>query len=129
MKGRERSLRIYLQTPGLGTLPPHQSHLSPRYLIYMNRARESSRISTENLPIPQPEHRPSPINGIHAFPHLQENMLSRQLQSVSSRSAALRIPRPIVAPRIRTYAQPAGPDSKPPMALYGLDGTYASALV
>jgi len=35
------------------------------------------------------------------------------------------------APRtaIRTYAAPAGENTKPPIALYGLDGTYASALV
>ncbi|KAI9753806.1 MAG: ATP synthase F0 subcomplex subunit OSCP atp5 [Chaenotheca gracillima] len=36
----------------------------------------------------------------------------------------------IAAPRSRTYAQaaPATTDSRPPVALYGLDGTYASAL-
>lgn len=35
------------------------------------------------------------------------------------------------APRtaIRTYAAPAGADTKPPVALFGLDGTYANALV
>ncbi|RDW82283.1 putative ATP synthase subunit 5 [Coleophoma cylindrospora] len=44
------------------------------------------------------------------------------------------IPQSIVAPRaitvsqFRGYATPAAPDSKPPVALYGLDGTYASAL-
>ncbi|KAL6243955.1 ATP synthase F0 subcomplex subunit OSCP atp5 [Rhinocladiella similis] len=34
------------------------------------------------------------------------------------------------APRtaIRTYAAPAGADTKPPVALFGLDGTYANAL-
>jgi len=34
----------------------------------------------------------------------------------------------ITTPAFRTYAQ-AAPDSKPPVALYGLDGTYASSLV
>jgi hypothetical protein len=29
----------------------------------------------------------------------------------------------------RSYATPAAVDAKPPKALYGLDGTYASALV
>lgn len=35
------------------------------------------------------------------------------------------------APRtaVRTYAAAAEADSKPPVALFGLDGTYASALV
>lgn len=40
--------------------------------------------------------------------------------------------RAAVAPRafaIRSYATPAAADVKPPVALYGLDGTYASALV
>ncbi|RQM05343.1 hypothetical protein DH86_00001888 [Scytalidium sp. 3C] len=34
----------------------------------------------------------------------------------------------VIAPQIRSYATPAAQDSKPPVALYGLDGTYASAL-
>lgn len=35
------------------------------------------------------------------------------------------------APRtaIRTYAAPAGADTKPPVPLFGVDGTYANALV
>lgn len=35
------------------------------------------------------------------------------------------------APRaaIRTYATPAAADARPPVALFGLDGTYTSALV
>jgi len=39
-------------------------------------------------------------------------------------------PRVIASSQIRSYAAaPTAPDSKPPVALYGLDGTYASALV
>ncbi|KPI45086.1 ATP synthase subunit 5, mitochondrial [Cyphellophora attinorum] len=43
---------------------------------------------------------------------------------------ALAAARRTVAPRtaFRGYATPAGPDSKPPVALFGVDGTYASAL-
>jgi F-type H+-transporting ATPase subunit O len=38
--------------------------------------------------------------------------------------------RTLPATSYRTYATPAStPDPKPPIALYGLDGTYASALV
>jgi F-type H+-transporting ATPase subunit O len=44
-----------------------------------------------------------------------------------ARSAAS-APRAFAAPAIRTYAASAQ-DSKPPVALYGLDGTYAGALV
>lgn len=38
-------------------------------------------------------------------------------------------PRAIANSQFRSYATPAAPDSKPPVALYGVDGTYASALV
>ncbi|KAL2057042.1 hypothetical protein ABVK25_002781 [Lepraria finkii] len=56
-------------------------------------------------------------------------MLSRQLSAVSSRAAVSRTPCIAAFPALRTYAQPASaPDSKPPVAVYGLDGTYASAL-
>ncbi|CAF9927773.1 ATP synthase F0 subcomplex subunit OSCP atp5 [Imshaugia aleurites] len=56
-------------------------------------------------------------------------MLSRQLRSVTSRAAASRTPYAIAPPALRTYAQAApAQDAKPPVALYGLDGTYASAL-
>ncbi|KAK4697134.1 hypothetical protein P7C71_g895, partial [Lecanoromycetidae sp. Uapishka_2] len=54
-------------------------------------------------------------------------MLSRQLRTVSSRAVASRSSSVITVPAFRTYAQ-ATSDSKPPVALYGLDGTYASAL-
>lgn len=51
---------------------------------------------------------------------------------ISSRTL-LRAPKAVAAPRVftqavRNYAAPAA-DSKPPVALYGVDGTYASALV
>ncbi len=39
------------------------------------------------------------------------------------------IQRAVVSSQIRNYAASAAVDSKPPKALYGLDGTYASALV
>lgn len=47
---------------------------------------------------------------------------SRASASVSQRVA------PRAASQIRNYAAPAAVDSKPPVALYGVDGTYASAL-
>jgi hypothetical protein len=37
--------------------------------------------------------------------------------------------RPAPQNLIRTYATPAAADTRPPIAVYGLDGTYASALV
>ena len=40
------------------------------------------------------------------------------------------VPKFLPGSSFRAYATPSGtPDSKPPVALYGLDGTYASALV
>ena len=57
-------------------------------------------------------------------------MLSRQLKTVTSRAAASRTSYAIAPLALRTYAQAApAQDAKPPVALYGLDGTYASALV
>ncbi|KAH8687718.1 ATP synthase delta subunit-domain-containing protein [Tricladium varicosporioides] len=47
---------------------------------------------------------------------------SRATPSISQRVA------PRAASQIRNYAAPAAADSKPPVALYGVDGTYASAL-
>lgn len=43
-----------------------------------------------------------------------------------SRSA---VPRVFTSSQMRTYATPSAADSKPPIALFGLDGTYATALV
>ena len=58
---------------------------------------------------------------------------SRAILRVARASAPQRVaaPRVLAASQIRSYAAPAAasPDSKPPIALYGLDGTYASALV
>ncbi|KAL9123540.1 MAG: hypothetical protein Q9217_007035 [Psora testacea] len=54
-------------------------------------------------------------------------MLSRQLASVPSRTTGLRIQASIASTYVKTYATHAA-DSKPPVALYGVDGTYASAL-
>lgn len=43
--------------------------------------------------------------------------------------ARVSVSRAIASTQARTYATPATADAKPPKALYGLDGTYASALV
>jgi hypothetical protein len=44
--------------------------------------------------------------------------------------AAARRATPRMTPAIRTYASPAGETStRPPIELFGVDGTYASALV
>ena len=57
-------------------------------------------------------------------------MLSRRAFTQAARASAHRTP--IAAPvALRTYATPAAgaPSTKPPVPLFGLDGTYASALV
>ena len=54
-------------------------------------------------------------------------MLSPRLRMVTLRAAVSRVSSP---PALRAYAQAAqAQDAKPPVALYGIDGTYASALV
>ncbi|KAL6717472.1 ATP synthase F0 subcomplex subunit OSCP atp5 [Lecanora helva] len=55
-------------------------------------------------------------------------MISHQLRTVSSRVPASRNIVASLSPARRAYAQAAAAESKPPIALYGLDGTYASAL-
>ncbi|MCJ1423615.1 ATP synthase F0 subcomplex subunit OSCP atp5 [Sticta canariensis] len=59
-------------------------------------------------------------------------MLSRKIPTGLTPSAILRsncAPASIASPFFRTYAPAAPtPDSKPPVPLFGLDGTYASAL-
>jgi hypothetical protein len=56
-------------------------------------------------------------------------MLSRQALQASLRASARPAARPAMY-QSRFYAQAAAtPDSTPPIALYGVDGTYASALV
>ncbi|KAL8820589.1 MAG: hypothetical protein Q9191_007485 [Dirinaria sp. TL-2023a] len=55
-------------------------------------------------------------------------MLSRQARTIVFQAAARST---TCAPRVsllRAYATPADQDTKPPVAVYGLDGTYASAL-
>jgi F-type H+-transporting ATPase subunit O len=59
-------------------------------------------------------------------------MLSSRTILRATRAAAPQkalAPRAIASSQIRSYATPATADPKPPVALYGLDGTYASALV
>ena len=60
-------------------------------------------------------------------------MFSRSAMQLAGRSAiagrCCRSASPLAgAVAVRTYATPT-PDSKPPVALFGIDGTYASALV
>ncbi|MCJ1468302.1 ATP synthase F0 subcomplex subunit OSCP atp5 [Pseudocyphellaria aurata] len=59
-------------------------------------------------------------------------MLSRKIPSGVTRSVISRSncgPVSVATPFLRTFAQAAPtPDSKPPVPLFGLDGTYASAL-
>lgn len=73
---------------------------------------------------------PTQISPSPSIESLITEMLLRHLRIATSRPATSRLPASIASPTLRTYAQPASaPDSKPPVALYGLDGTYASALV
>ncbi|KAK6504883.1 ATP synthase F0 subcomplex subunit OSCP atp5 [Arthrobotrys musiformis] len=54
-------------------------------------------------------------------------MLSRTAASIA-RAANPIAPRAAVISSLRTYATAAAADAKPPVALYGIDGTYASSL-
>lgn len=56
-------------------------------------------------------------------------MLSSRLAQASLRASAHQFSRRAVVNSVRTYAAAAAPDTKPPVALFGIDGTYANALV
>lgn len=56
--------------------------------------------------------------------------MSRQAQHMLMRAAARNQAQQTLPANFRGYAQAAAvQDTKPPVALFGLDGTYASALV
>lgn len=57
--------------------------------------------------------------------HTTANMLASRVAARSARAAAPRFQ----AVSSRGFAEAAKVDSKPPVALFGVDGTYASALV
>lgn len=52
-------------------------------------------------------------------------MFSRQVL----RAARVAAPQRFVAAPVRTFAAAAAADGKPPVQVFGVDGTYASALV
>ena len=57
-------------------------------------------------------------------------MLSRRIAALAATRPAARTSPLAARAFVRTYAQPAdGASTKPPIALYGIDGTYATALV
>jgi len=55
-------------------------------------------------------------------------MMSSRLARPAFAAARTAAPRTAIQSQVRTYAAPAA-NSKPPVALFGLDGTYANALV
>jgi hypothetical protein len=82
--------------------------------------------SNLNFGRPRSSHLPSATPIDHLI------MLSSRAVLRATRAAApqrIAVPRAIARTQTRSYATPAAADSKPPKALYGLDGTYATALV
>lgn len=53
-------------------------------------------------------------------------ILSAARAAAPQRAIASRV---VASSQARSYATPSTSDSRPPVALYGLDGTYATALV
>ena len=80
---------------------------------------------TTNLQLPQLPSQPQ----LNPLPNMSMNRAllraSRATATASSRTVA---PRAAFTSQIRNYATPGAADSKPPVALYGLDGTYAFCL-
>lgn len=92
----------------------------PNQLSATARAlRSQPRLCYGARPSQHPANPPSP---------LPVNMLSGRYAARAARVAA---PRASIVPSVavRGYAAPANQSTKPPVPLFGLDGTYASALV
>lgn len=56
-------------------------------------------------------------------------MISARFARAGLRATQFSVPRTAALNGMRTYATPAQETVRPPMALYGVDGTYATALV
>jgi hypothetical protein len=82
--------------------------------------------SNLNFGRPRSSHLPSATPIDHLI-MLSSRAILRATRAVAPQRIA--VPRAITRTQIRFYAAPAAADSKPPKALYGLDGTYATALV
>lgn len=84
----------------------------------------------ENLAVAgqQPHHNPLLQNHLIFSPprrHYIRKAITMNVSRVALRAARAAAPRAAV----RSYASAAAADARPPVALFGLDGTYASALV
>jgi hypothetical protein len=75
---------------------------------------------------PESSHLPSQTPIDHLIMLSSRAILRATRAAAPQRIAATRA---IASSQVRSYATPAAVDSKPPKALYGLDGTYATALV
>lgn len=74
---------------------------------------------------------PSPLlSTLRIFSNPIEKLgVLKMMSSKFSRPALAAVRRTVPRTAIRTYAAPAADNTRPPVALYGLDGTYANALV
>lgn len=79
-------------------------------------------------PSPRPSKQPSQPNEFPPSAILSTAMFSRQALRTARAAAPVRVPAMRAMPA-RSFAAAANADVKPPVAVFGLDGTYATALV
>ena len=82
----------------------------------------SDSMSSFTRCIPSP---PPSLQTHHPSPNTTANMLASRVAARSARAVAPRFQ----AVSTRGFAEAAKVDAKPPVAVYGVDGTYATALV
>jgi hypothetical protein len=94
------------------------------------RAAVAERTFTTRLPAQEEPSTPTKHRPLPSISQLPLTMLSRRIAAYAASRSAVRPSPMAVRGFVRTYAQAAeGASTKPPIALYGIDGTYATALV
>lgn len=120
---------MFHSTLGKEALPP----FIPPIHHHRGKLKQINNVSpsTTSDTLPLHQHRYS-FDSTSVFDHplLTSSTMFAVRSAAVARSAAVSMaPRAAVVSLVRTYATAGSADVKPPVALFGLDGTYASALV
>jgi hypothetical protein len=106
--------------------------LRPLPRIHDSRDRiPADLLCNRQLRIDETTKLPSPPSSPQSQLNTDIMLSGRAILSATRAAAPSRVigPRVLASSQIRSYATPATADVRPPVALYGLDGTYATALV
>ncbi|KFY98315.1 hypothetical protein V498_01504 [Pseudogymnoascus sp. VKM F-4517 (FW-2822)] len=113
--------------------PTYIEHL----MVWVQSNIDNEAVFPSRIGVPFPKSFPSMIRQVfkrmyrvHSIAVIKMNVSRAFVRAANTSATRVTIARRAAAqPAIRSYATPASSaDTKPPVALYGLDGTYASAL-